>query len=166
MLWPRGRHLVYSSISFPGLSIILPSFLHNTSYVTWTTHPSIVGVFRCVCTHPIDLMGIHLLRCVHGNKRIGTHDVICDTFVTIAWDVGFHVGWEQVHVLLSTTFNSSCQWVNIVFTKDGIRTLADVVISNPTQAYLFLWFCATQGFATLDVTQAKERSYCNWHFIH
>jgi len=44
-------------------------------------HPLIANIFQCVCTHPIDLMGIHLLSCVHGNKRIGTHDVIYDTFV-------------------------------------------------------------------------------------
>jgi hypothetical protein len=47
---------------------------------------------RCVCMHPIDPMGIHLLCCAHGNERIGTHDVICDTFATIARDAGFHVG--------------------------------------------------------------------------
>jgi hypothetical protein len=26
--------------------------------------------------------------------------------------------------------------------------------------------CATQGFATLDVTQAKERNFCNRHPIN
>jgi hypothetical protein len=37
-------------------------------------------------------MGIHLLRCVHGNEHIGTHDAICNTFAAIAQDVGFHMG--------------------------------------------------------------------------
>jgi hypothetical protein len=32
-------------------------------------------------------MGIHFLRCVHGNKHIGTHDAIRDTFIVIAQDV-------------------------------------------------------------------------------
>jgi len=45
-----------------------------------------------VCTHPIDLLGIHLLRCVHGNEHVGTHDAIRDTFIAIALDVGFHMG--------------------------------------------------------------------------
>jgi hypothetical protein len=36
-----------------------------------------------MCTHPIDLMNIHLLCCVHGNKHPWTHDAICDTFVAI-----------------------------------------------------------------------------------
>jgi hypothetical protein len=81
-------------------------------------------------------MCIHLLYYVHGNERMGTHDVVCNTFVTIARDVGFHVGQKQLHVLPLTMFNSSCRQVNIVFTKDGIRTLLDIVIVNPTRAYL------------------------------
>jgi hypothetical protein len=81
-------------------------------------------------------MGIHLLRCAHGNERTRTHDVIPDAFVGIAWNAGFHVGQEQLHVLPSTTFNSLCQWVDIVFIKDGIHTLVDIVIANPTRADL------------------------------
>jgi hypothetical protein len=52
-------------------------------------------------------MGIHFLHCVHGNKWIGTHDAIRATFVAIAWDASFHVGREQLRVLLSNMFNSS-----------------------------------------------------------
>jgi hypothetical protein len=55
-------------------------------------HPSIVVSFQCVCTYCIDPMGVHFLHCAHGNECIGTHDVVCDTFGTIALDVGFHVG--------------------------------------------------------------------------
>jgi hypothetical protein len=44
------------------------------------------------CTHPIDPMGIHLLHCDHDNEHIGTHDGVRNTFATIVWDVGFHVG--------------------------------------------------------------------------
>jgi len=60
-----------------------------------------------MCTHAIDLMGIHLLHCVHGNEHMGTYDVVHDTFVTIVQDVGFHMGREQLHVLLLIMFNSS-----------------------------------------------------------
>jgi len=95
------------------------------------SHPLIAGIFRCVCTHPIDPMGSHLLCCVDGNGRIGTHDVVHDTFV------GFHVKWKQLHVLPSNTFNSSCWRVNIVLTKDGICTLVNVVIANLTRVDLF-----------------------------
>jgi hypothetical protein len=67
-------------------------------------------------------MGIHLLRCVHGNKQIGTHDGIHDTFATIMQDVNFHMGREELHALPSTTFNSFCQRVDIVLTQNGICT--------------------------------------------
>jgi hypothetical protein len=62
-------------------------------------HSSITNILWCVCTHPIDLMGIHLLCCVHGNEHIRTHDAICNTLTTIAQDTGFHVGQKQLHVL-------------------------------------------------------------------
>jgi hypothetical protein len=76
-------------------------------------------------------MDIHLLRCVHGNEHIGTHDAICNTFVAIAQDASFHMGREQLHVLPSTTFNSFRQRIDIVLTKYGICTLVDIVITDP-----------------------------------
>jgi len=82
-------------------------------------------------------MGIHLLRYVHGNKCTRTHDAVCNTFVAIVWDVSFHVGWKQLHVFFLNMFNSSCQWVNIVLTKDDIHTLVNDVIADPTWGNLF-----------------------------
>jgi hypothetical protein len=67
-----------------------------------------------------------------GNEHIRTHDAIRDTFAAIAQDADFHVGQEQLHALLSTTFNSSCQQFDIVLTKNGICTLNNVVIVDPT----------------------------------
>ncbi len=128
-------------------------------------HSTIAIISWCVCTHPIDPMCNHLLRCVHGNKHIGTHDAIRNTFGTITRSVSFHMGRKQLPTLPSTTFNSSCQWVNIVFTKDGIHTLANIVITNPTRANLFPRSCTTQGFAAWDATQTKERSCYNRHPI-
>ncbi len=52
-----------------------------------------------------------------------------------------------------------------MLTKDGIRTLANVVIADPMWVELFLWSCATQRFAASDATQVKERSYHNQHPI-
>jgi len=85
--------LAYNLSNIPSFLINFPSFFHSTSYTTWIT-PSFNYRYLsiCVCTHPIDLMGIHLLRCVHGNKCTWTYDVIHNTFTTIARDVGFHVG--------------------------------------------------------------------------
>jgi len=73
------------------------------------------------------------------------------------------VGQTQLHALPSTTFNSSHRQVDIVFTKNGIRTLANVVITDPTHADLLSQFCPIQGFATFNATQAKERSHHNQH---
>jgi hypothetical protein len=77
-------------------------------------------------------------------------------------DAYFHVGWEQLHALPLITLNSSYQQIDNVFTEDEIHTLANVVIANPTHVDLFLQSCITQRFATLDMTEAKERSYCSW----
>jgi hypothetical protein len=43
-----------------------------------------------------------------------------------------------------------------------ICTLIDVVITDPTRANLLLQSCTTQGFATSNAAQAKERSYHHW----
>ncbi len=50
-----------------------------------------------------------------------------------------------------------------MLTKDGIRTLVDVVIANPTRAYLLRQSYTTQGFATSEATKAKERNYRDRH---
>jgi len=86
-----------------------------------------------------------------------------DTFIAIVQDAGFHMGWEQLHVLLLNMFNSSRQQVNIVFTKDGICTLIDIIIVDPTWVDLLPQSCATQGFVTSNVVQTKEWSYHDWH---
>jgi hypothetical protein len=146
----------------------LSSLVFCTTFYTQLRlfYPSITNIPQCVCTHPIDPIGIHLSHGVHGNKHTKTHDVIRDTFATIAQNVGFHVGREQLHVLLSTTFNSFCWQFNIVLTRDDICTLVDIVIPNPTWANLFPWSCAIPGFATFDAIQTKEKSYRNRHPIH
>jgi hypothetical protein len=75
-------------------------------------------------------MGIHLLCRAHSNKCIGTHDAIRNTFDAIVRNAGFHMKQKQLHVFSSTTFNSFHQGVDIVLTKDGIHTLASVIV-NP-----------------------------------
>jgi hypothetical protein len=52
-----------------------------------------------------------------------------------------------------------------MLTKDGIGTLIDIVVIDPTQADLLLQSCATQGFTTSNAIQAKERSYRNRHLV-
>jgi len=115
------------------LAFWLSSLVFFTTLHMWLglPHPSIAGILQCVCTHPISPMGIHFLCCAHG-----AHDVIHDTFAAIVWDASFHVEQEQLHVLLSTTFNSFCRRIDIVLTKESIRTLVNIVIIDLTQVNL------------------------------
>jgi hypothetical protein len=46
-------------------------------------HNMKVWSFMYKVLHPNDPMGIHFLCCAHGNKCMGTHDAVCDTFVVI-----------------------------------------------------------------------------------
>jgi hypothetical protein len=46
-----------------------------------------------------------------------------------------------------------------MLTKDGIRTLVNIVIANPMHVDLLPQSCTTQGFAAFDVVQVKKRSY-------
>ncbi len=121
-----------------------------------------------MCTYPINPMGIYFLCCVHDNKRIGTHDVVRNTFATIVWDVSFHVRWKQLHELLSNMFNSSCWRIDITLTKDDICILINivVVIVDSTQVNLFLQSCATQWLVGFDAAQAKERNYLDWQHVN
>jgi hypothetical protein len=88
-------------------------------------------------------MGIQILHYAHGNKRIGTYDVIHDIFSTIVQYDGFYMGREKLHVFPLATFNSFNRWINIVLTKDGIHTLVNIVISDPTCVNLLPQFCTT-----------------------
>ncbi len=50
-----------------------------------------------------------------------------------------------------------------MLTKDGIRTLIEIVIADPMQTNLLPQSCAIQGFVAFDVAQVEERSYRNPH---
>ncbi len=142
-------------------SFWLTSIIFSTTHWIWLglPHASIANVPWCICTHPIDPMGIHFLHCAHGNKHTWTHDAI-------AWDAGFHMGWDQLHAFLSNTFNLFYWQVDIVLTKNDICILIDVVSANPTWVNLLPQSCATQGFVAFDATQAKKQSYRNWHLAN
>jgi hypothetical protein len=144
--------LAYNLIGLPNFSLYILIF----SITFWTRfgppHPSIVGISWCMCTHPIDPMGFHHLHYTHSNEHERTHDVICDIFAAIGQ---FHVGWKQLYALPLATSNSSRWQVDIVFTKDGVPTLTNIVIANPTQVDLLLWSCAFQRFAIFNATQTN-----------
>jgi hypothetical protein len=53
-----------------------------------------------------------------------------------------------------------------VCTKNGIHTLANVVIVDPIQMDLLPQFFTIQGFVISNAVQTKERSYHNRHPIN
>jgi hypothetical protein len=77
-------------------------------------------------------MDIHFLHCVHGNNRKKTHDVVHDTFALLCTMLAFM--WDENNYMHfpSNMFNSSRRQVNIVPIKDGIHTLINIVIVDPT----------------------------------
>jgi len=148
---------------FPTFQLYSPSFF--TMFQTWfgLPHLSITCIFQCVCTHHIDVTSVHLLHYTHDNECMGTHDVVCHIFATIAQGIVFHVDQKQLHTLSSTTFHSFCQWSDIWLTKDGIHTLVDVVITDLIGMDLLHWSYTTRGFITFEAAQVKERICCGWH---
>jgi hypothetical protein len=145
MLWPKGECLVYSSTNLFNLLIVFHNFSTSINTQLGLPHLSIVGILWCVCAHPNNLMNIHFLCYVHGNERTKSHDVVHNTFATIAQNANFHVGQEKLHSFFSTTFNSFDWRIDIVFTKDGICTLVDVVITNSTWINLLSQSCANEA---------------------
>jgi hypothetical protein len=62
------KRLVYSLTNLLAFQLSSPVFFTPFHTRLKLTHPSITNIPQCVYTHLIDLMGIHLLRCVHGNE--------------------------------------------------------------------------------------------------
>ncbi len=135
--------------------IISPNFSHNILKVTWIT-PSLNRGYPLICVHTshcpygYPLLIMHLCQWTHGNP--------CSSWYLCHHCTKFYLpcGWEQLHALPSTTFNSFHQQIDIVLTKDDICTIFDIIIINPTGTYLLPQSCATQGFVAFDVAQAKK----------
>jgi hypothetical protein len=147
-------NVVYNLTIFLNFLISFPNLLHNFStmkckYLLMCVHTShqpygyaLFMLFSCQRTHMNPWCNLWYLCC---------HYMKC-------W---FHVGQEQLHVFLSNMFNPFCWQVNIVFTKDGIHTLANVVIIDLMWVDLFPQFCATQRFVASNVVQTKKRTIVN-----
>ncbi len=117
---------------FLGFQLVFSIFLTIFWIHFGLPQPSIASVPQCICTHPIDPMDIHLLRCVCDNKHIETHDVICDTLLPLCMMLASRWVENNYMHFPSNMFNSFRQQVDIVFTKDDICTLVDIIIVDPT----------------------------------
>ncbi len=56
-------------------------------------------------------------------------------------------------------FNSYCQQVNIIFTKNGVHTLVNFITIKPTQVDILVRSYSTQGFIASKATYTKEKNY-------
>ncbi len=137
-------HLAYSSTSLPRLLIIFPNFFISNVVKTTTSFNCRCHWYVCIC-------------CTCDNERTWTHDTICNTFFTIMQNADFHVGWKQLHAFPSTTFNSSYQQIDNVFTKDGIHTL--------THYYILCLFAKGQTKNLKGLRSKKNLPYlwCDTH---
>jgi len=92
---PEASTWLTTWLAFSTFWLFSPSF--STMLRTWfgLPHLSIVGIPQCVCTHPIDATGVHLLSSTHGNEHTCIHDVVHNIFAAFAWDANFHVGWKH-----------------------------------------------------------------------
>jgi hypothetical protein len=133
-----GGRLAYSLTSLPILLIMFLNFLHNILYIAWITTSF---------NYKLPLMCVHTSHWSYGYPPFTlcpwqrTHiDTSCDL-----WHFCCHyMRWWFLHGMriitrtsINTTFNSYCGGIDIVFTKDGIHTLADLDITNLTFVDLF-----------------------------
>jgi len=104
-----------------------------------------------------------LISLCSWGECIVTYNAIQNSFASVARDIEFYVVCEQTHVLPISFFQSSWQWMDIVFSVNGTCTLVDVVIVDPTYVNLILWVDSSWGAITMIITQTKIVSYHNRH---
>jgi len=127
-------------------------------------HSLITSILWCVCTHPstlwVSTFYIMLMATSTQEPMMKFTIPLLSLRKMLAsiWDENNDMRFEQLHALPSTMFNYSRWWIDIVLTKNGIHTLANVIIVDPTQAYLFPRSCTTQKFVASNAIQAKERN--------
>ncbi len=85
--------------------LVIPSFCvtFNIFSLTLCTelglpHPMIIGLTHYICGQSLNLMGVHLLQCSHGNECTTFHDVVQNTFISIVKNVKFCIFREYTHV--------------------------------------------------------------------
>jgi hypothetical protein len=83
--------MVVCLLVIPFFGLILEPF--SIALHTWLSlsHPLTLGLSHCICGQLLNLMGIHLLHCNHGEKKMASHDIMWDAFAYITRDANFHI---------------------------------------------------------------------------
>jgi len=84
-------HLFVSSFNHSFFSAYFKIFFITLHSKLSLSHPLVFGVSHCICSQPLDPMGIHFFRYAHGGERTISHNVMQDVFLAIAKDARFHV---------------------------------------------------------------------------
>ncbi|CAM6108781.1 unnamed protein product [Calypogeia fissa] len=117
----------------------------------------------CVCGHPLDPVGIHILHCSHGSKQTATHDDLRNVLTAIALDAGYHVSAEQTHVLPTVDGIPDWRRADIVFSQAGVQTLVDVVVPDPMGASIVSLAAHIFGHVAAHAVGLKEEVYAICH---
>jgi hypothetical protein len=126
-------------------------------------HPLILKVTHYICAYLLDPTGTHFHTCSHGGERITSNDVVRNVFASTTKDKWFHVSYEKTHVLSPLSLQSSHQQVDIVLSTNGIHTLVNMVIDDPTRGDLVSQVVPFRKVIMMMTTQAKEGLYHDWH---
>lgn len=71
MFRPRLMCIAHNSMSPIDVLFVKNNFSIDLRIQLKLPYPSITCLLGCVCIHPIDPLGIHLLRCSHGMNALG-----------------------------------------------------------------------------------------------
>ncbi len=127
-------------------------------------HPLVLKMSYCICSQPLDPMGIPLVQCVHGGERMASHGVVWNAFEVITRDEKFHVSWKHTHVLQCFALQSLHRRINIVLSIDGVRMLAYIIIIDPTSDDLVLRATFSYKVIVIVATQVKD-ALCHDRFL-
>jgi hypothetical protein len=126
--------------------LVVPPFHLASNIFSFALHTKLglphflaLEVTHCICGQPLNHVGTHFFCCSKGGEQTPSHNVVWNAFTSIVKGVGFYVSHEQTHVLLLPSLQSFCQWVDIMLLANGIHTLANIDIINPTQVDLVSW---------------------------
>ncbi|CAM6120862.1 unnamed protein product [Calypogeia fissa] len=136
---------------------------HLPSGASRASSSGLLGQPFCVCGHPLDPVGTHILRCSHGSERTATHDNLCDVLAAITWDTVYHVSTEQTHVLPAVDGIPDRRRVDIVFSQVGVWALVDVVVADPMGASMVSSATHIPGHAASHAAWLKEEAYAIRH---
>ncbi len=85
----------------------------------------------------MDLMGIHILWCSHGEHIIVQNTI--KMFFLQLQEMFIFMFCMKKHILSSPSLEFLCWWVDIVLTINEVYILIDVIIIDPTQMDLVSW---------------------------